>query len=105
VRLLLDESLPRQLARLLGDHDVVTVVDAGWAGLTNGRLLDVAQGRFDCLLTADRSLAYQQNMAGFAIAVLVLRAHTNRTADLAPLVPKVLERLLSIRSGQCAVVD
>ena len=41
MRLLLDESLPKPFSRLLPDHDVVTVADAGWSGLTNGQLLDV----------------------------------------------------------------
>jgi hypothetical protein len=78
VRLLLDESLPRRLGRLLAGHAVVSVAEAGWSGLTNGRLLGVAQGQFDCLLTADQSLVYQQSLPRFDIAVLVLRARTNR---------------------------
>ena len=39
MRLLLDESLPRQLARELPDHDVRTVAREGWDGLSNGELL------------------------------------------------------------------
>ena len=105
MRLLLDDSLPKPFSRLLPDHDVVTVADAGWSGLTNGRLLEVAQHQFDCLLTADQSLAYQQNLSRFAIAVVILRARTNRVADLAPLVPRLLEVLSSLRSGQCFVIE
>jgi hypothetical protein len=105
VRLLLDESLPRRLGRLLGGHSVVSVADAGWSGLTNGRLLRVAQERFDCLLTADRSLVYQQSMPRFDIAVLVLRAKTNRLDDLAPLIPRVLELLPTLRPGQSAEIS
>lgn len=40
---------------------------------------------------ADQSLAYQQNLSRFAIAVLILRSRTNRVADLAALVPRLLE--------------
>ena len=89
MKLLLDESLARRLGRLLVGHEVVTVSEAGWSGLTNGRLLTVAQDRFDCLLTVDRSLVFQQALPKFAIPVLVLRARTNRLADLAPLVPRI----------------
>ena len=32
MRVLLDECLPRRLKRLLADHEVVTVPEAGWAG-------------------------------------------------------------------------
>ena len=105
MRLLLDESLPRRLERLLTGHDVVSVADAGWSGLTNGRLLGVAQQDFDCLLTADRSLVYQQSLSRFEISVLVLRARTNRLEDLAPLVPRVLEVLPTLRPGQSAEIS
>ena len=105
MRLLLDESLPRRLGRLLSEHDVVTVADAGWSGLTNGRLLGVAQEHFDCLLTADRSLVYQQSLPRFDIAVIVLRAKTNRLEDLAPLMPRILELLPALRPGQSAEIS
>lgn len=105
MRLLLDESLPRRLGLLLTGHDVVSVADAGWSGLTNGRLLGVAQQEFDCLLTADRSLVYQQSLSRFEISVLVLRARTNRLEDLAPLVPRVLEVLPTLRPGQSAEIS
>lgn len=105
MRLLLDESLPRRLGRLLAGHAVVSVADAGWSGLTNGRLLGVAQERFDCLLTADRSLVYQQSLPRFQISVLVLRAKTNRLEDLAPLIPRVLAVLPTLRLGQSAEIS
>lgn len=105
MRLLLDESLPRRLGRLLVGHDVVTVADAGWTGLTNGRLLRIAQHEFDCLVTADRSLVYQQSLPRFDIAVVVLRAKTNRLEDLAPLIPMILELLPTLRPGQSAEIS
>lgn len=39
MKVLLDECLPRKLGRLLIGHDVSTVPEAGWAGVTNGKLL------------------------------------------------------------------
>jgi hypothetical protein len=36
MRVLLDEQLPRHLAREIGGHDVSTVQQRGWAGLKNG---------------------------------------------------------------------
>jgi hypothetical protein len=105
VRLLLDESLPRRLGGLLAGHEVVTVVEAGWSGLSNGRLLSVAQHQFDCLLTVDRSLVYQQALPRYSIAVLVMRARTNRMADLVPLLPRVLEILPALQRGQFVVVE
>jgi hypothetical protein len=39
MRVLLDESLPRKLKAELGQHEVTTVPEAGWAGTKNGDLL------------------------------------------------------------------
>ena len=40
MRILLDESLPRQLGKELAGHEVRTVQQIGWAGLKNGELLN-----------------------------------------------------------------
>jgi predicted nuclease of predicted toxin-antitoxin system len=39
MRILLDECLPKDLARELPGHTVQTVAQAGWAGISNGKLL------------------------------------------------------------------
>lgn len=44
----------------------------GWTKLSNGALLRAAETNFDVLITTDRNLRYQQNVAGFRLAVLVL---------------------------------
>jgi hypothetical protein len=51
----------------------MTVAEAGWAGAKNGDLLQRAAGQFDLLLTVDTNLEYQQNFAGLALAVIVVR--------------------------------
>ena len=78
MRVLLDESLPRRLARLLPEHDVRTVAAMGWTGIQNGELLRLAVGSFDAFLTADQNLEHQQNLDTLPIAVVVLTAPTNR---------------------------
>jgi hypothetical protein len=90
VRVLLDESLPRPLAKLLVGHDVRTVRQAGWVGLENGELLSRAASAFDVVITADQNIEYQQNLATLPIAVVVLVADTNRIESLEPLVPELL---------------
>jgi hypothetical protein len=50
----------------------------GWSSAKNGQLLDLAEGRFDALLTADQSLPFQQNLRKRQIAVLVLAGLTTR---------------------------
>ena len=39
MKLLLDECIDRRLAKEIGGHEVVTVPQAGWAGIQNGELL------------------------------------------------------------------
>lgn len=94
MRLLLDESLPRRLHAYLPGHLVKTVVQMGWRGYKNGRLLAVAAAQFDAFITADRNLPYQQNLATLPIAVVVLEAPSNELSRLLPLLPQ-LERALS----------
>jgi predicted nuclease of predicted toxin-antitoxin system len=100
VRLLLDECIPKRLCRELAEHDVRTVQQAGWGGLTNGRLLVAAQQNFDVFLTVDQNLRFQQNISGFEIAVVVLEAPSNDIEDLRPLIPRVLALLPQLRPGQ-----
>lgn len=96
MRILLDESLPRRLSRALAEHTVTTVVEAGWSGVKNGRLLALAAEQFDVFVTADRNLQYQQNLAALPLAVIVLVAHNNRLPTLLPLVPELLACLEKI---------
>ena len=100
MKLLLDESLPKDLRLHLTGHQVSTVPERGWASKQNGELLELASGDFDAFLTADHSLEFQQNVARYRIAVVVLAGRSNRIADLLPLVPRILALLESLRPGQ-----
>jgi len=101
VRLLLDESLPRQLGRELSGHEVTTVAERGWAGLKNGDLLRrAATEGFAALITGDRSIQHQQNVPAFGIGVVVLVARSNRLEDLLPLVPDVLSAVAFVQPGE-----
>ena len=71
----------------------------GWAMIKNGDLLSLAEKHFDVFVTVDRNLSFQQNLVSFTIAVVVLRARTNRLADLRPLVPNLLAVLPSVKLG------
>ena len=100
MKVLLDECLDRRLRSELAGHDVRTVGEMGWAGMANGALLAAAQSEFDVFLTLDASLPYQQNLRGFQIAVILLRAKTARLADLKPLLPRLAQALLRTRPGE-----
>jgi hypothetical protein len=97
MRLLLDESVPSRLGRSLAGHSVRTVVEAGWSGVTNGKLLALAATEFDAFITVDKNLPYQQNLDALPIALLVLDSVSNELSALLPLVPAILRELASLR--------
>jgi hypothetical protein len=97
MRLLLDESVPSRLRGSLTDHSVRTVVEAGWSGIKNGKLLTLAAAEFDAFITVDKNLSFQQNLEKLPIAVVVLDAVSNELSVLAPLVPALLRELASLK--------
>ena len=106
MRVLLDEQLPRQLGPYLTGHEVRTVQQESWAGLTNGELLNRAERvGFGAFVTGDQSLEFQQNIAKRRLAVVVLRAGSNAIEDLAPLVPALLNAIASVQPGQVIRVE
>jgi hypothetical protein len=100
MRVLLDECVPRTLRKELPGHEVKTVAEAGWAGVQNGELLQLAAKQFDLLLTVDRNLEYQQNFAGLALAVIVVHAPSNDIALLRPLMSAVLDAIPETKPGK-----
>jgi len=100
VRVLLDECIDRRLAAEITGHEVKTVPQAGWASTANGELLALAETQFDVFVTVDRNLSFQQRLPQFSIAVVVLRAPSNRLADLRPLVPKLLDAIPIAKHGE-----
>ena len=104
MRVLLDECIPRRLKRELPDHTVMTVPEAGWAGVKNGALLKLAVESFDVFVTVDRGMRYQQNLSAHDIAVVMLVVRQNKLEAFQPLIPELLKTLTSIESGQLVYV-
>jgi len=105
MRILLDESVPAGLGALLVGHTFMTVPKRGWAGLKNGHLLTAAAPEFDVLLTADKNIECQQNLASLPVAILVVLAASNRMVDLAPKVPAILRALNHLEPNRLQRVD
>jgi hypothetical protein len=71
--ILFDHGTPRSIRRWLVGHTVVEAFARGWDQLTNGELLKAAEeAGFDVLLTTDKNIAYQHNLKGRRIAIVVL---------------------------------
>lgn len=100
MRILLDANVPQGLKRAFSGHDVSTAREQGLNALPDGPLLAAISGRFDVLVTLDKSMRVQQRLQGRDFAVVVLRARSNRIADLIPLVPAILRTLDHILAGE-----
>ncbi len=102
MRLLIDECIPRKFKASLTTHGhkCLTVPEAGFAGKKNGELLSAAEGHFDVFITLDRGIQYQQNIKGRRIGLIIIRAKSNRLADVRPHAPECLVALQTIASGE-----
>ena len=105
MRVLLDECVPKRLRTELTAHAVRTVAEMGWSGIKNGQLLQNAASDFDCFLTVDRNLQFQQHIDALPLAVLVIQAVDNRIETLRPLMVAVREALTSIAANELKVVS
>jgi predicted nuclease of predicted toxin-antitoxin system len=73
MRILLDHNTPAPLRYWLIGHEVETAYERGWAELTNGDLLKMAeQVGFDVMITTDKGIRYQQNLAGRRLSLVVI---------------------------------
>ena len=99
MKVLIDECIDWRLCRDIEGHDVKTARQMGWSAVKNGDLLALAEIEFDVFVTVDRNLSFQQKLPDFQIAVIVLRARSNRLADLRPLVPELLACISSAPRG------
>ena len=102
IRVLLDENLPRKLKWALDAavvSEALTVPERGWGGIKNGRLLRLAAAEFDVLLTMDSGMAYQQNLDGVDLCLVVLSAVSNDVDDLLPLAPGINAALRDAAPG------
>lgn len=102
MKILIDECVPIGLSAALrkrGYH-CDTVREAGYGSKKNGELLELAEGRWDVLLTIDKNIRYQQIVSGRKMGVLILRVKSNRLPDVLQNLSSCIEALKSIRPGQ-----
>jgi Domain of unknown function (DUF5615) len=105
VKVFVDECVDWRLSREIVGHDVRTARQMGWSTIRNGELLTLAAKEFEVFVTVDRNLSFQQNLPAFAIAVIVLRAKSNRLSELQPLVPDLLASIPTAKPGAVTYVE
>lgn len=76
----------------------------GWDTLANGDLLRVAEAAgFDVLLTTDNNLAYQQNLKGRKIAIVVISR--NRWRLVQRMIRKIVAAVHAAGPGSYTLID
>ena len=105
MRILLDDSLPAELATAFAPLDVSTVWSERWSRLRNSALLRVAaDAGYKALITGDASIPFRQNVMRFGIGVVVVIAPSSRFDDLRPFVPTIMEAIHRIKPGSVTVI-
>ena len=73
MKVLFDQGTPAPLRRALDGHSVETAYERGWSSLQNGELVAAAEtAQFEVLITTDKNLKYQQNLATRTLSIVVL---------------------------------
>jgi hypothetical protein len=91
VRVLFDQGTPVPLRTHFDSHQIETVFERGWSTLKNGALPNLAQQEgFEVLVSTDRNLRYQQNLAGRKIAIVVLSSTSW---------PRIQKALMAVKDG------
>jgi hypothetical protein len=104
MRVLFDQCTPLPIARFLKEHTVRTMLQEGWDQLRNGDLLRVSEDAgFDVLVTTDNSIAYQQNLDGRKIAIVVLSR--NRWRLVQRMIPEIVAAVNAAEPGSYIVIE
>jgi hypothetical protein len=93
-----DQATPVPIRAFLEGHTVSTAAHEGWDRLQNGELLDGAEAAgFDVLVTTDKNMRYQQNLAHRKIAIIVLGKQ--QWPDVRPHVQLIVAALNAAKPG------
>jgi len=96
-RVLFDQGVPIPLKKYLLSSSVDTVYEQGWSTLDNGDLILKADlEQYDCFVTTDKNLKYQQNLSARTVAIAVLPTPSWPVLKNA----KMTARSLRCRSGR-----
>lgn len=73
MKILFDNGTPNPIARSLIGHDVTFARKIGWHEFENGELIQRAEeAGYELLVSTDKNIRYQQNLAGRKMALIVL---------------------------------
>jgi len=104
-RVLFDENLPRQLRRSLTEFSIRTVQEEGLGSFQNGQLLSRIENKFEVLVTADRRMRFQQNLASFTLGVVVIRTPRLRLQTLLTVIEELRAAVRNVKQGEVVIIE
>lgn len=106
VKLLLDEGTIEDFIELIPACEVRHVNECGWKGLKNGALLDAAaESGFAAMITVDKQMRHQQNMANRSLSLIVLDVHPISASNQAACLKQVLEIIPNLRPAEVFIIE
>jgi len=99
MRILLDECVDPGIRDFLAGHEVRTVSEANWLGTADHELVQLAQGRFDILLTLDRGFEFQHNLSKLTFGIVIMHPERNRREDYERLASAMRRAVETLRPG------
>jgi len=106
MKILLDECVTKLLKAHLPAHNVFTVTQMRWNGLKNGELLSqCASAGFDVVLTIDKNISTQQNIAKYPLIIIVFHSVTSKIDELVQFIPSFEKALPEFRKGNLYVIE
>ena len=104
MKILFDNGTPRPIARSLVGHEISYARRVGWHELSNGELIVKAEeAGYDVLLSTDKNIRYQQNLAHRKIAIVVLTEQ--QWPNVQPHLEKIAVAVNAATPGSYAEVD
>ena len=106
MKVLLDECVTKRLKSQLKDFEVYTVVEMGWSGFKNGKLLSqCVSNHFDILLTIDKNMMYQQNLEKHPITIVVLNSLTSKLEELILFIPSFSRQVCHLEKNKAYLIE
>ena len=106
MKVLLDECVTKRLKPHLKDIEVYTVVEMGWSGVKNGKLMSLCVTHdFDIVLTIDKNMMFQQNLEKYPITIAVFNSLTSKLEELILFIPSFLKQINQFEKNKAYIIE
>lgn len=106
MKILLDECITKRLKNYLKEFEVYTVIEMGWSGIKNGKLMTLCvENNFDIFLTIDKNIIFQQNLEKYSLTIIVLDSLTSKLETLVEFLPSFKSKIEIFQKSKAYTID